>query len=377
VRARLVALVAGAAVASGVANTGCSRGGASDKAEAGAGGGAAIDGAAGLAASSVASTTAPAWTAFAPGLPGPRRAKTDENGSAPEGTATDPSSPRAALADGGSESVDEASWRTGKPRTARSIGHTSVVLKIELDDGRKAAWKPNTRRGPQRYRGEIAARRLALLLGLSNVPAAYPRSFEVGACQAAIRDSASLETFTREAIATGGVVKGALVPWIDGLEMLPLEAEPWRSRWTGWIGRGALEDADRGLAAQISNLVVFDFVTGNWDRWSGANVGIDRASGRLLYLDNDGAFFETPPKEALARNEKILRGVERFSRTLIGRLRLFDEATIRAAIGTDDEEAPLLSAKALAGVFERQLKVLRIVDAKIDAHPAEAVLAFP
>ena len=40
-------------------------------------------------------------------------------------------------------------------------------------------------------------------------------------------------------------------------------------------------------------------VTGNWDRWSGGNVGLDRARMRLhLFIDNDGAFFETRFLEA-------------------------------------------------------------------------------
>jgi hypothetical protein len=57
---------------------------------------------------------------------------------------------------------------------AKSIGHTSVVLKIEQTDGKKIVWKPDSRIGRGRYRGEIAAYRLAVLLGIDNVPPAVP-----------------------------------------------------------------------------------------------------------------------------------------------------------------------------------------------------------
>src|SRR5579859_462624 len=49
------------------------------------------------------------------------------------------------------------------PIAAKSIGHTSYVLKITLADGSRGVFKPRSRRplGDRRYRGEIAAYRLA------------------------------------------------------------------------------------------------------------------------------------------------------------------------------------------------------------------------
>ena len=73
---------------------------------------------------------------------------------------------------------DESVYLDGLPKAAKSIGHTSVVFKIELTTGKKAAFKPASRRGPIRYKGEIAARRLAVALGLANVPRAFFRTLE-------------------------------------------------------------------------------------------------------------------------------------------------------------------------------------------------------
>lgn len=271
---------------------------------------------------------------------------------------------------------EEAAWR-GAIRSAKSIGNTSVVFKVDLEGGRRAAFRADYRRGPGRYKGEIAAHRLGLALGLENVPAAYPRAVARAELASAVRDAAGAKLVAEEIIVHGGVARGAIVPWIDRLEILPIERDDWRTKWKAWTGAGEVPDDDRALAAQISTLIAFDYVTGNWDRWSGGNVGIDRAAGRLLFIDNDGAFFETPPPEALARNERTLRAVDRFSRAFIDRLRALDDAALVAAIGEESPGKPLLSTAALAGVSTRRRALLAVIDGKRAAAGDEATFAFP
>lgn len=279
-----------------------------------------------------------------------------------------------------------AGARSGKP-----IGHTSVVFKLELTNGAKAVFKPASRRGPLRYKGEIAAYRLAGALGLVNVPPAFPRTFDRAELIGALGGDTSPggELLTGEALGGDGKSRGSLVGWIDKLEFLALEAEPLRSRWHGWLTKGqAIPDAPfeadagtpfatRELAAQTSTLVAFDYLTGNWDRWSGANIGIDRSKALLLFVDNDGAFFETPPKDALARNTRVLESVDRFSRSFVEHVRRLDESTLAAAIGDETPGAPLLSKKVLQSVLERRKELLRVIDAKIAANGDAETLFFP
>ncbi|MDB4936591.1 MAG: hypothetical protein JWP87_3563 [Labilithrix sp.] len=265
---------------------------------------------------------------------------------------------------------DESAYLTGVPKVAKAIGHTSVVFKVELSTGKKAAFKPASRRGPVRYRGEIAARRLGVALGIPNVPRAYFRTFEASALSAANGGG--------EMIVKGGVVKGALVPWIDGLAFLELERAPLSVQWKQWLRRGeTIPDDQKELARQISTLVAFDFVTANWDRWSGGNVGIDKPSGTLLFIDNDGAFFDVPPREGLERNEKLLDGVDKFSRSFIDEMKELDEGAMKRALGEETAGVPLLSEKALAGVLQRRKQLLQLVDAKASDAGADATFAFP
>lgn len=272
---------------------------------------------------------------------------------------------------------DDPSYVDPAPRAGKSLGHTSVVFRVDLVNGKRAVFKPSSRRGPRRYKGEIAAYRLGVALGLTNVPRAYLRVFDADALGAAL-DEPAAELHARESIVDGSRVKGAIMPWIDKLSFLPLESEPWRSRWKAWLRRGeTIPDGERELAADASTLVCFDWITGNWDRWSGANVGFDEGHHRLLFVDNDGAFYEAPPKDGLERTKRLLDGIDRFSRGFVAHVRALDDARLAAAIGDERPGAPLLSKRALAGVAERRAELVRIVDAKIAAIGEAEALAFP
>jgi hypothetical protein len=261
---------------------------------------------------------------------------------------------------------DDDAYLSAAPRGGRSIGHTSVVFKIELANGKKCAYKPASRRGPRRYRGEVAARRLALLYGLPNVPPAMIRTFRDAELRPVLP-----EIYANEALVDPkGIVHGALMPWLDKLEFLPLESD---LRWKTWLKRDAeIAEDQRAIAADTSTMIAFDFITGNWDRWSGGNVGIDRASNRVLFIDNDGAFFEVVPKDSLVRSRRLLAECDRFSKSFVAAVREKDDAAIAEALGEETQGSPLISEKAFAGVSERRAELLRIWDEK-----GEAALYFP
>ncbi len=276
----------------------------------------------------------------------------------------------------GEEDLDP--YERAAPVSGKSIGHTSVVFRLGLAGGLVAAYKPESKRGHLRYRGEIAAYRLARALGLHNVPAAVPRSFPEPALRRALgKNARALSLFRTEEVPHGGVVRGALMPWIPHLEFLPVESPSYRARWKRWLSSGGKVDgADRGLAAQISTMIVFDTITGNWDRWSGANVGIDRATGTLLYVDNDGAFFDPVPQKPLAAQLALLAGVDRYSRALVTALRALDAVHLADAFGDETPGTPLLPARVVAGADARRQQVLHLIEGKVKVLGESAVLYF-
>jgi hypothetical protein len=323
--------------------------------------------------SSVPRATAPDARVDAPGtltdLPPPRLGS--DAGNADPDVPRDAESERARGSDPSDASDELTAYASAAPTGGKSVGHTSVVFKLGLEGGLTVAYKPRSLHGDHRYRGEIAAYRLARALGLDNVPLAMPRAFDYGALQTALGREPSFGDVVKE---TDGSVRGALMPWIRGLEFIPLESEEWMPKWRGWLKiDGAIPDEQRDLAAQVSTVLAFDLVTGNWDRWSGGNIAIDRARGRLLYVDNDGAFFDPPPVKEMKRPSALFEGVDRFSHRFVAALRTLDVAK---AVGNEIEGEPLLSPHVLAQTDARRKRVLAAIDAKITKLGEPAVLTF-
>jgi hypothetical protein len=276
--------------------------------------------------------------------------------------------------------ADTSPFETRAPVWGKSIGHTSVVFKLKLEGGAQAAYKPHSHRGGARYRGEIAAYRLARALGLANVPPALPRSFAWTELYAALGGEATDagKLFKEETTGDGsGNVRGAIIPWIDRLTFVPLDAEPRRSSWRAWLAVGGnIPEDQKKLAGQISTMIVFDYLTGNWDRWSGGNIGMQEGGQTLLFIDNDGAFFDPPPPRPLAVQFGLLKDDARFSRSFVAALRALAPGTARAAMGEDGPGEALLTTRVLDGLETRRKAALVLIDAKIASNGEDKVLVF-
>lgn len=247
---------------------------------------------------------------------------------------------------------------------AKSVGHTSYVLKLTLASGQVAGYKPRSRLplGDRRYRGEIAAYRLAAALALVNVPRVLPRSFEASSLRPLLAD------FDAKAWPDDdGRLRGAIWAWNPNYEVVPLEQPSARAGWEPWLtdARTPVPLDQRPLARALSTLVAFDYITGNWDRWSGANVARDSSTGTLLYVDNDGAFYDPPPSDSLATQLAFLRRVVRFSRSFVVMLRTLDLAKLHTVFGEESPGVPLLSDRVVQGVDERRQTVVGLVDARL------------
>ncbi len=214
------------------------------------------------------------------------------------------------------------------------------------------------------------------MLGITNVPPALLVSLPANALRAASNaDGQTL--FDAEVKTHDGKVRGALMPWITGLSFIPLEAEPLRSRWRAWLRAGATPDGPQHeLAPEISSLLVFDTLTGNWDRWSGANVGLDAEKQHLLFVDNDGAFFEPVPEKLVKEHLTLVNGADRFPRALIEATRKLDATSLDRALGLDETGAPLLTEQQRRSLLSRRDQLLGIVDAKLKSLGEDKVLSL-
>jgi hypothetical protein len=266
----------------------------------------------------------------------------------------------------------------------RPVGTTSVVMRASLDAPFRAALKLATHERPLAPAAEAAAYRLSRCLGLSTVPPAVLRRMPYRSFEQAL-DPRYMDRWPallpRVAVDPLSQVEAAAIFWIEGMRELPIADRETRAPVLQLLTQGSAVTADQQLmAAQLSDLSVFDLLLGNGDRWSGGNVQGD-VSGQWLYIrDHDLAFATHLRPDVEARLLTQVGQVERFSRGLIGRVRALSADSFEREWTKD----PLLATRSawlrervLPGVFARRGKLLDHVHSLVVRHGEEAVLAFP
>jgi hypothetical protein len=268
-----------------------------------------------------------------------------------------------------------------------SPGGRSVAFRVTLDDGTRGFYKPEQSFSSAHWYAEVVSYYLDRALGLKRAPPTVSRRLPWDLF------SRVAEKYPRKdevVIADDGTVKGALMWWLPK-RLVPLETPP---GWENWVrvepwpkwkispcqrpkeyvdalakqhaasGKGLqllysqTPEPDRPeRAAELSDMLVFDFLTNNIDRWGGenCNVLLHGASGPLIYLDNGAGFAEGPAHINLMDDRFDL--VQRFRRSTIEAIRNLDIKKFKQEI-MRDRLAPLLTEQELDGLEIRRRAVL-------------------
>jgi hypothetical protein len=256
----------------------------------------------------------------------------------------------------------------------------SLSLKLRLKGGRFRVFKPMLKQN-RRARYEVAAFRIAEHLAVKQVPAArigrIPLEFLTSRLK--IDAETSAEKLTESALLTGeGSVLGAEIEWISDLDPKGIEQLGGISAMKKWLqpGRpaGTLEPI---LSRSFSIMVCFDYLIGNWDRFSGGNLFVNRAADALVLLDHNGSFArwgETSRK----RMNRLLKSSERFSKGFIERLRTLEASDIEAALSREPDHSrhPLLTEREKTLILERRDALLAYIDALVFNKGAENIIVF-
>lgn len=262
------------------------------------------------------------------------------------------------------------SIRTDRILGREQVGSTSVNLHLRLNGDVDAAFKPRSRSHGEAWRSEIAAFRLNRLLGLERVPPATTRVI--------LASQLHLSAQTQVVVDRDQMVRGAAIFWVPVLRDSRIDQVRERERWTEWLRqRGRLPPESATRAEEISTLIVFDFLIGNWDRWSGSNVPMDGA-GHLIYRDNNGGFSEPFGERMIGAVMQHLRLVQRFSRTVVERARTMTAESVRAEMALDGEPrlAPLTDAQ-IQSLLRRRDTLVAYVDELVRRYGESAVYTFP
>jgi hypothetical protein len=84
-----------------------------------------------------------------------------------------------------------------------------------------------------------------------------------------------------------GNTAGVMMYWIPVIKDSGLDTPEGMHESTRWLTQGQAIPAEKhALAAQLADLLVFDFLISNPDRYSGGNMLTNQDGSRLLFMDN-------------------------------------------------------------------------------------------
>jgi hypothetical protein len=284
-------------------------------------------------------------------------------------------------------------------------GGRSVAFRITLEDGTRAYFKPEQTFSAAHWYAEVVAYYLDRALGLGKVAPVVSRRLPWNK----LIDVANGQSRVNELIIQEDqTIRGALIWWLPET-LTPLRTDPgWEhwiriDPWPKWTlspfqqpvtytrslnairassNKGApvaytqIPTFDRPeRASELSDIIVFDYLALNLDRWSRLNYNLLTygSGGPLIYLDNGAGFSSGVSRVDLM--ETRLRAVQRFRRSTIEALRKFDPERFRQLLRRD-KLGPLLTKGQFKGLELRRRVVLERV-AALQAKFGETVYTWP
>lgn len=229
-------------------------------------------------------------------------------------------------------------------------GGSTLVFRVIKDGKTIAALKPQQSRLQSNYRSEIAAYRLCPLI---HCRFSIPRNLQVFieyndfvSLYRRIKSNPKSElkdlTYVRNTTDNKDYIHATLKDWVKEYTQFPIE---FTGVWTPWLNTTSREELQTtpassiipsfvkkhplgaklqkswqehlehttlyALSLQISNMLVFDFLSNNWDRFSGVpkfwGINCQLSTSKLVSIDNGASFPKTANPKPLANLHKITR----------------------------------------------------------------------
>lgn len=188
---------------------------------------------------------------------------------------------------------------------SRTAGRT-VKATLHLAGEWRAFFKPLHRDVIfARPKAEVGAYRLNRLLGRNYVPPAVIRDIDAQLLRRAFERDGTPERvkqLDRQLEKGAAEIRGALLVWVDDADVWDPPAEL----------LAAMEAVDVPLpepwavpAWDLSWMFMLDFLTNNYDRFTGGNILRRRADGRLVFIDNGAGFGGDKPWKAEKRRATL------------------------------------------------------------------------
>ena len=259
-------------------------------------------------------------------------------------------------------------------------GGSSLSFRVDFADGSRAAFKPAQTNLQTIPRREVAAYRINRLLGLGAVPPATPRMVS----RDEIFSHLHPETVTmlpriraETVFDPRGNTAGVMMVWVPVIKDSGLDTLEGMHESARWLTQGQSIPAEKhALAAQLSDLLVFDFLISNPDRTSGGNMLTNEDGSRLLFMDNTLSFFIEP--QGSDKTRSALARSQRFSRRLYQALDRISEVTLTAALAQASEgDYEILTKPEIRAVVSRRDYIQKYIDGLVATYGTSEVLYFP
>jgi hypothetical protein len=259
-------------------------------------------------------------------------------------------------------------------------GGSSVSLRLHLKDGASAAFKPDQVYYQSMPRKEIVAYLVNRALGLARVPPATHRLIPRRVLFSKMRTLNWRKRRLRRDIKVrrNGMVAGEVSWWIPQIRHLPLGKWKARKRWYEWLkAYKRFPKHHYCMAAQLSVMLIFDFLIDNLDRFSGRNVCASMDGKHLYFMDNTLSFFPRNPRGSKTVRTGLWR-VQRFSKKMYGRLKALKPARFQRMLEAD-EDAPwkLLAEREVRMFLRRRAFALKYIHRMIALYGWEKTMVFP
>jgi hypothetical protein len=304
--------------------------------------------------------------------------------------------------------IREALRSKGFVAVEKGRGGRSLGFKVTLEGGQKGYFKGEQIFSAANWFGEVASYHLDRMLGLGRVPAVVSRQVAWTQLEPAV----GADWRRSEMIIRGGQLRGAFVAWVDGgvrpmkqqegwerwmrVKYWPTSAVSpfqrpavwgqeivqakrmgieWRSKEERARLRNLRPEPDRpDRPSELSDLIVFDYLIRNLDRWGGGNANVVTRGdkGPLIFLDNAAGFEPGEPRPSLM--EARLHALQRFRRRTIAAIKAFDIKKFEARLQTESLQ-PVLGPGQIEGLEMRRKALLSWV-AELEAAYGEAIWAW-
>ncbi|MDA3864310.1 MAG: hypothetical protein PF689_10635 [Deltaproteobacteria bacterium] len=203
---------------------------------------------------------------------------------------------------------------------------------------------------------EIAAFKLARLLQFNQVPpAAFRRLSESYLLQLLKKmDLKKANKFKHDVYSGNNLITGAAVYYSDGFTNF----ESTRI-YTDWLFKKkdtGLGVSRKKLAKQMGKVILFDFLTGNYDRFSGGNI-MKHKTGRLLFIDH-GAGFGAGREWKKQKAWELLRKLKKVSEEFVARISQLSNVKIKRCL------KDTLSENQICEIINRKKKLLEYLNNK-------------